>query len=186
MFKRLINVFAILLAIVFVFSGCTSSQINNEVSSIKSGVQRILEKHNITNYSFAEDLIPDGYNKYILLIDIPEIDEYTDEEKVDVLEDICDEGSGFFKGNSTNDSDFIMIYVEVNSNGNRYVAYDGYSYFVNSNEVNVKEHKYYTDNSGNYDKNDPYYSSNDSDNDGYINQEEFQNAVGDWMDDHGY
>lgn len=40
--------------------------------------------------------------------------------------------------------------------------------------------------SGNYDKNDKYYSENDHDHDGYINDKEFQDAVGDWMDDHGY
>lgn len=41
-------------------------------------------------------------------------------------------------------------------------------------------------NGGNYDKNDKYYNNNDHDNDGYINDNEFQDAVGDWMDDHGY
>lgn len=41
-------------------------------------------------------------------------------------------------------------------------------------------------NSGNYNKNDSYYRNNDSDKDGYINDKEFQNAVGDFMDDHGY
>ena len=42
--------------------------------------------------------------------------------------------------------------------------------------------------SGNYDKNDKYYSNNDhdNDNDGYINDDEFRDAVGNWMDDHGY
>ena len=40
--------------------------------------------------------------------------------------------------------------------------------------------------SGNYDKNDKYYSNNDHDNDGYINDDEFRDAVGNWMDDHGY
>ncbi len=40
--------------------------------------------------------------------------------------------------------------------------------------------------SGNYDTNDYYYKNNDADNDGYINDKEFQNAVGDWMDDNGY
>ncbi len=39
---------------------------------------------------------------------------------------------------------------------------------------------------GNYNKNDSYYSNNDSNKDGNINDKEFQNAVGDWMDDHGY
>ena len=40
--------------------------------------------------------------------------------------------------------------------------------------------------SWNYDKNDKYYSNNDHDNDGYINDDEFRDAVGNWMDDHGY
>lgn len=44
----------------------------------------------------------------------------------------------------------------------------------------------YDNSYGNYDKNDKYYSNNDHDNDGYINDDEFRDAVGDWMDDHGY
>ena len=44
----------------------------------------------------------------------------------------------------------------------------------------------YDNSYGNYDKNDKYYSNNDHDNDGNINDDEFRDAVGDWMDDNGY
>ena len=37
-----------------------------------------------------------------------------------------------------------------------------------------------------YDRNDKYYRNNDYNDDGKINDYEFQNAVDDWMDDHGY
>lgn len=34
-----------------------------------------------------------------------------------------------------------------------------------------------------YNKNDPYYSTNDHNHDGKLNGNEFQDAVNDWMDD---
>ena len=40
--------------------------------------------------------------------------------------------------------------------------------------------------SGDYDPDDKYYADNDHDNDGRINDNEFQDAVGDFMDDNGY
>lgn len=40
--------------------------------------------------------------------------------------------------------------------------------------------------SGNYDRSDSYYRNNDHNDDGYINDNEFQDAVGDYLDDHGY
>lgn len=39
---------------------------------------------------------------------------------------------------------------------------------------------------GDYDKSDKYYSSNDYNSDGYLSGNEFQSAVSDYMDDHGY
>ena len=56
-------------------------------------------------------------------------------------------------------------------------------YYVNDERVIVNP---YEDSDGNYDKNDPYYSNNDYNNDGYIDDDEFQGAVGDWMDKNGY
>ena len=37
-----------------------------------------------------------------------------------------------------------------------------------------------------YDVNDKYYRENDHNKDGKISDKEFQDAVGDWLDDHGY
>lgn len=37
-----------------------------------------------------------------------------------------------------------------------------------------------------YNKNDKYYSSADKDKNGKLNGNEFQDAVGRWMDEHGY
>lgn len=37
-----------------------------------------------------------------------------------------------------------------------------------------------------YDSSDPYYSSNDHNHDGKLTQSEFQDAVGDYLDAHGY
>ena len=37
-----------------------------------------------------------------------------------------------------------------------------------------------------YDPSDKYYSENDYNNDGHISDQEFQGAVGDFMDDYGY
>lgn len=53
-------------------------------------------------------------------------------------------------------------------------------------EISFTDYRYYHSKSGNYDKNDKYYSNNDANNDGYIDDKEFQNAVDDYMSDHGY
>ncbi|MDD6269329.1 MAG: hypothetical protein PUA84_04660 [Oscillospiraceae bacterium] len=52
--------------------------------------------------------------------------------------------------------------------------------------ISFTDYRYYHSKSGNYDKNDKYYSNNDANNDGYIDDKEFQNAVDDYMSDHGY
>ena len=51
-------------------------------------------------------------------------------------------------------------------------SYGGYSYSTTSAQT--------------YKQDDPYYKANDYNNDGKLSQEEFQGAVNDWLDDHGY
>ena len=51
-------------------------------------------------------------------------------------------------------------------------SYGGYSYSTTSVQT--------------YKQDDPYYRANDYNNDGRLSQEEFQGAVNDWMDAHGY
>lgn len=63
--------------------------------------------------------------------------------------------------------------------------YIHFTYSLFDSSLSFTDNRYWNS-SGNYDKNDSYYKNNDSDNDGYIDDKEFQNAVGDWMDDHGY
>lgn len=41
----------------------------------------------------------------------------------------------------------------------------------------------YSDRGNKYDPSDPYYSANDADGDGYLTDEEWQNAMGDFLDD---
>ena len=53
-----------------------------------------------------------------------------------------------------------------------YYNYGGYSYSTTAAQT--------------YKQDDPYYRANDYNNDGKLNQEEFQGAVNDWMDAHGY
>lgn len=55
-----------------------------------------------------------------------------------------------------------------------------------SDSIRFDDYRYDKSTSGNYDKNDKYYSNNDANNDGYIDDKEFQNAVDDYMSDHGY
>ena len=76
-----------------------------------------------------------------------------------------------------------MVFVEVTSHGNKYSAYDNYVYYKNGQTIVVNDKP--TDN-GIYDKNDPYYSNNDYNNDGYLDYDEFQGAVGDYMEQNGY
>lgn len=71
--------------------------------------------------------------------------------------------------------DYFFSIEYYDDNNNDYMFIIDFLYFSN-----------HSGSSGNYDPNDEYYKNNDSDNDGYIDDDEFQNAVGDWMDDHGY
>lgn len=102
-----------------------------------------------------------------------------------------------FRSNSNNIVYAADAYIEANMFRCGYddydYDYDWHDHFTlvpqESQEIWFWDSRYDNSNqsnSGNYNKNDSYYRNNDSDRDGYINDKEFQNAVGDFMDDHGY
>ena len=161
----------------------TKIKVNSLSTEIKDDVVDILNRNYITDYTISENAIEEDYRDYYISVDIPCLYTMDDDTKLHLLYDICNESDGFFLGKATSTSEFIHIKIKVTSNGDEYYAYDRHVYYVNDERVLVNP---YEDSDGNYDKNDPYYSNNDYNNDGYINDDEFQGAVGDWMDKNGY
>ena len=157
--------------------------VNSLSAEIKENVVDILNRNYITDYTISENAIEEGYREYYISVDLPCLETMDDDTKLHLLCDICDENDGFYIGKASSTSEFVYIKIKVTSNGDEYYAYDRHVYYVNDEGVIVNP---YEDSDGNYDKNDPYYSNNDYNNDGYINDDEFQGAVGDWMDKNGY
>lgn len=178
-----ISFFILITTLIMSLSSCTSSKVNDLTLEIKEQVISVLQDANITDFTIGDKAIEKGYNDYHISVDIPELENMDDEEKLKLIFRLCDLSDGFFPGKATSTSEFVHINVNVTSNGNRYFASDRYTYYMNDEPVRVNE---YPESNGNYDKNDKYYSDNDYNNDSYIDGNEFQGAVDDWMDDHGY
>ncbi len=70
-----------------------------------------------------------------------------------------------------------------------YKSYNNYNYSYSTTRKSTYSYggySYSTTSAQTYKQDDPYYRANDYNNDGKLSQEEFQGAVNDWMDDHGY
>ena len=77
---------------------------------------------------------------------------------------------------------------DYDSHGSSYDSddYDGYSSSYDSDDYDGYSSSYDSDDDFegyNYDEDDYYYSSNDKDGNGKLSDEEFQNAMGDYLDD---
>ncbi len=187
----------IVIVILLTLSGCVGnmdeSEKNSCIAEVKENIVSIMSGTDITDYTISDDVYYEGGSHYCMQVNIPAFDDLSDEDKLLILNKLTDAGEGYF----TNEDDWNMIFVKVVSNGNTYSAYDNYEYYKNGEAVTVNEKpttenktsydSYDDDDFGySYDKNDSYYSDNDYDNDGKINGEEFQGAVGDFMDSYGY
>ena len=69
-------------------------------------------------------------------------------------------------------------YVKSGNDENASETYDNNSYSNNSNS-----HSYSSDDGYGYDRNDPYYKKNDLDGDGKLTDEEWSNALNDFVND---
>ena len=72
--------------------------------------------------------------------------------------------------------------TEYDNNYNSYDSYDSYDGYGSYDSYD----SYASDVDYEYAPNDKYYSENDYTNDGQISDQEFQGAVGDFLDDYGY
>ena len=183
--SKVISLFLAFAVIVGCFAGCgTNPQVQACADEIREDVVKVLSEKGITDYTIADKLKKETNNKYYLNVDIPSLEGMDEQSKVVLLNSLCDQSDGFFMDDSGETSDWTMIFVEVTSHDNTYAAYDNYVYYKNGETVVVNK-KSNTD-SSNYDKDDPYYSNNDYNNDGNLDVNEFQGAVGDYMDQNGY
>lgn len=86
--------------------------------------------------------------------------------------------SGSYTGNYDSEEETDDYYTTRSS------AYNFSSY--STTRKSTYSYSYSTTAAQTYKQDDPYYRANDYNNDGKLNQEEFQGAVNDWMDAHGY
>ncbi len=87
--------------------------------------------------------------------------------------------SGSYAGSYDSDDDAEDDYYTTRRSTYNYNSY-------NTTRKSSYSYSYSTTSAQTYKQDDPYYRANDYNNDGKLSQEEFQGAVNDWMDAHGY
>lgn len=177
---RLLILSIILLLFVCVVSGCSTydPELKETLETIQTGLENDLTEYGITDYTFDREVVPDG-NDYKFSVEVPELDSYDDEKKCDVLYNLCGNNDGFY----SSEGDFIMINVYIISNEKTYCAYNQYEYFVDGEMVSVNQRK----NSSSGSSSNKWAGRNyDYDGDNQWDDNEWYDAMDDYLDEYGY
>lgn len=183
--KKVITLSLSVLLFVSVFSGCSTKdrQLYQTLENIKTNLEEDLSEYGITDYTLANDIEPDG-NDYWYFVEVPSLNSFDEEKKCEIIYKLCDDSDGFYRDDSA-ENDFVMITVKVLSNGKTYLTFDEDEYYEDDELVTVHQKRYSSSNSDS--GSNRWAGSNyDYDGDNQWDDNEWYDALDDYLDENGY